>query len=70
VTSIGSQCCLEGLATYHFHNLGIDCSNLLDQLSRGKQANLPVKQVNRLFDSGILFLRSFLGSLDVAKMGR
>lgn len=68
VELIGSQCGKSGLAAYHFHNLGIDCGNLIKDLSGAKQADLPEKRTNSLYDAGVLFIIGFLSSLEVSKL--
>lgn len=68
VASIGRQCGLAGLNAPHFDNLGIEAEAMNDRLSAAKDKNLSRPEIQRLFAKGLLFLVSFLSSIDEYKL--
>lgn len=68
IESIGSQCGRALLDTVHFSNLGVEAKTLNGQLSGAKQNELSRPDVRLLFRRALLFLTSFLGSIDEMKL--
>lgn len=68
VASLGRHCGLARLNTAHFDNLGIEAEAMNDWLSAGKDKGLSRPEIQQLFTKGLLFLVSFLSSIDEAKL--
>jgi hypothetical protein len=68
MVSLGRQCGLANLAVAHFDNLGIEAENTNDQLSEAKSKQLSRPEVRNRFAKGLLFLASFLSSINEAKL--
>jgi hypothetical protein len=68
VVSIGGQCHRGTLDTAYFERLGDEAKNLNGQLSDAKQGAISRDQVKYLFSKALLFLGSFLGSIDDTKL--
>ncbi|MEE9255304.1 MAG: hypothetical protein V3U43_10235 [Pseudomonadales bacterium] len=64
VISIGRQCGWRDLSPGHFERLGTDVESLMDSLSGAKRETCARQELIRRFDGGLLYLRSFLGSID------
>ena len=68
IASLGRHCGRGHLDATHFGNLGSQAENLIDQLSGGKQKGLARPNTQMLFVTALLFLASFLGSIDEKKL--
>jgi hypothetical protein len=68
IVSIGNQCARGTLGSQHFENLGVEAKTLNGLLSGAKQNALSRSAVQLLFRRAVLFLASFLGSIDEAKL--
>ena len=68
MASLGRHCGRGHLDAAHFDNLGFQAENLIDQLSGGKQKGLTRPDTQMLFVRALLFLASFLGSIDEKKL--
>jgi hypothetical protein len=68
VISIGEQCHRGTLGKPYFERIGDEAKNLNGQLSGAKQGAITREQVQLLFSKALLFLASFLGSIDEAKL--
>jgi hypothetical protein len=68
VASLGRHCGRARLGAAHFDNLGIEAEGMNDRLSAGKEKRLSRPEVQQLFTKGLLFLLSFLSSIDESKL--
>jgi hypothetical protein len=68
VASLGRHCGLARLDTAHFDNLGIEAEAMNDRLSAAKDKGLRRAEIQQLFTKGLLFLVSFLTSIDETKL--
>jgi hypothetical protein len=68
VASLGRHCGLARLDAAHFDNLGIEAEAMNDQLSVAKDKGLSRAEIQRRFTKGLLFLLSFLTSIDETKL--
>ena len=68
VVSIGDQCAKDGFDASHFLRLESDLSTLQKRLSEAKQRSMGRWEVSVAFNDVLLFLISFLKSLDSKKM--
>jgi hypothetical protein len=68
VVSLGRHCGLARLDAAHFDNLGIEAEAMNDQLSAAKDKGLSRPEIQQLFTKGLLFLVSFLSSIDESKL--
>jgi hypothetical protein len=66
--SLGRHCGLARLNTVHFVDLGIEAEAINDQLSAGKDKKLSRPEIQQRFTKGLLFLVSFLSSIDESKL--
>jgi|GEM_PF-5143868 len=64
MASLGRHCGFALLGAAHFDNLGIEAEAMNDRLSAGKDKGLSRPEVQQLFTRGLLFLVSFLSSID------
>jgi hypothetical protein len=62
------ECGLARLDAAHFDNLGIEAEALNDRLSAAKDKGLSRPEIQHLFTEGLLFLVSFLSSIDESKL--
>jgi hypothetical protein len=68
LASLGRHCGFARLGAAHFDNLGIEAEAMNDRLSAGKDKGLSRQEVQQLFTKGLLFLVSFLSSIDESKL--
>ncbi len=68
VASLGRHCGLARLDAAHFDNLGIEAEAMNDRLSAAKDKGLSRPEIQQLFTKGLLFLVSFLTSIDETKL--
>jgi hypothetical protein len=68
VGSLGRHCGLTSLNTAHFDNLGVDAESIIDRLSAAKQKKLSRPEVQMHFNQGVLFIASFLDSIDGSRL--
>jgi hypothetical protein len=68
MASLGRHCGLARLNAAHFDNLGVEVEAMNDQLSAAKDKGLSRTEIQQLFTKGLLFLVSFLTSIDETKL--